>query len=833
LSAALFDNSWSSVPLQTVTLQPGPGSNDGTDDGSDNKGKDAGFTLSPSWYLNDGSGAYIWLFNSSCNIGLYPGFLQFSLNGMPKQNISKAEIQVYTLVYFNGSGWPWSIDPIISLSRLTQAWDEMAVIPSNQPTLDSTVLDSHTIDTLGGSGTPYIEFQDWLSFDITDLYKGWADGSIPNNGVAFQVNPYCVNGNIFSLYTSDNTDPTLRPKLVVTAECASPPSGMVSWWSGDGHAFDLVDDNDGTLMGNATYAEGIVGKAFNFDGVDDYVAVSLTTGFPSGTSARTIDAWFKTSAEAEQEIIHYGVADTNKSTYIGIDDTSDCAAASGTPYAGYKVLVGTWGGGSNLCGTTKVNDGLWHHVAATYDGSTTWKIYVDGILQSQTTAIPTNTENDLSMAIGRVKPGSLTPINYAFNGLIDELEVFSRALSQTEIQAIYNAGAAGKCKPCFEPPSDMVSWWPFDDGTGSVAYDSISSNDGTVYGATWSAGNVEGALSFDGVDDYVSVPDSPSVDFSPTSPITIDLWAYRTASDSTMHLIAKRDYCGSINFQIAFDQNTGLHFVGNSGGVVTNADLPLNTWTHLAGTFDGANTFKFYINGLLAGTGSGTLGPVNDFHLTIGKAGSCGYLFKGIIDEVEIFNRALSAEEIAAIYAAGSAGKCKTQSEPDVDQDGVPDATDNCVNIPNATQEDSDSDSIGDACDNCPYVSNPDQQDTNHNGIGDICENRPDLSGNWTRLLVSNQSKALLGYIRVSNTGNRNASNFYVSFYISNDGQSLDTLLKKIPVYGLAAGRSKDLSLSQVSRTSLSGKYLIAVIDSGNQVAESNEANNRTVRLIP
>jgi subtilase family serine protease len=109
----------------------------------------------------------------------------------------------------------------------------------------------------------------------------------------------------------------------------------------------------------------------------------------------------------------------------------------------------------------------------------------------------------------------------------------------------------------------------------------------------------------------------------------------------------------------------------------------------------------------------------------------------------------------------------------------------------------------------------------------------PDLSGSWTRLLVSYQGRALLGYIRVSNTGNRNASNFYVSCYISNDGQGLDTFLKRIPVYWLPAGKSTDLGLAQVSRTSLSGKYIIAVIDSGNQVAESNETNNRAVRLIP
>ena len=209
---------------------------------------------------------------------------------------------------------------------------------------------------------------------------------------------------------------------------------------------------------------------------------------------------------------------------------------------------------------------------------------------------------------------------------------------------------------CVQPPTSMVSWWP---GDGD-ANDLVGTNTGTLMnGATFAVGMVSQAFSLDGVDDYVSVPDSPSVNFNPTSPITIDLWAYRTASDTTMHLIAKRLNCGSINFQIAFDPSSGLHFVGDNGGVVTHTDLPLNTWTHLAVTFDGVSTFRFYINGSLTATGSGTLGPVNNFPLTIGKAGSCGYLFKGLIDEVELFNRALTAEEILAIYNAGSNGKCK------------------------------------------------------------------------------------------------------------------------------------------------------------------------------
>ena len=218
---------------------------------------------------------------------------------------------------------------------------------------------------------------------------------------------------------------------------------------------------------------------------------------------------------------------------------------------------------------------------------------------------------------------------------------------------------------CVQPPPNLVSWWPGDGNANDIK----DGNNGTLQnGATFAAGLVGQAFSFNGLNQFVSVPDSPNLDFGASSPITVDLWAFRTATNPVMHLVGKRNDCSAssteINYQMALNTVSGEGLVFGSGfgnEAATGIDLPLNAWTFLAGTFDGT-TWRLYVNGLLKTTAGGNLGPINAAPLEIGGSGSCA-TFGGLIDEVEIFNRALSGQEIQAIFNAGSAGKCKTPQQ--------------------------------------------------------------------------------------------------------------------------------------------------------------------------
>jgi glucose/arabinose dehydrogenase len=198
------------------------------------------------------------------------------------------------------------------------------------------------------------------------------------------------------------------------------------------------------------------------------------------------------------------------------------------------------------------------------------------------------------------------------------------------------------------PSTGLVGAWGFDEAAGTTALDSSGSgNPGTVSGATRTTGKYGGALTFDGVNDWVTVPDANALD---VNRMTLEAWVRPTGLGDWRAVLLK-EQPGQLVYALYASTDTNRP----SGHVFTSGDMALrgpsvlaaNTWSHLAFTWDGA-TSRLYVNGAqvasaaLAGTAATSTGS-----LRIGGNSIWGEWFGGAIDEVRVYNRALSAAEVA------------------------------------------------------------------------------------------------------------------------------------------------------------------------------------------
>ncbi|MCP3918092.1 MAG: LamG domain-containing protein [bacterium] len=223
--------------------------------------------------------------------------------------------------------------------------------------------------------------------------------------------------------------------------CTPAPPGLVSWWSGDGSADDLVGGNDGALAFGAGYAPGFVtsgnGLAFDLDGVDDRVEILTSFGL-SPAETVSVSAWIRVAQPTTQFMCVYDRFETHDGFGLGVKP-------AGTACFGVNGQAGS------IAGTTSVVDGSWRHLTGTYDrNASELKVYVDGVLEGTAAygaPIDYNPQPRNNIGWCRNTPGTTFP----FLGLVDEVLVFDRALDDAEVAAMFLAGAAGVCKPCQAP----------------------------------------------------------------------------------------------------------------------------------------------------------------------------------------------------------------------------------------------------------------------------------------------------------------------------------------------------------------------------------------------
>jgi hypothetical protein len=432
--------------------------------------------------------------------------------------------------------------------------------------------------------------------------------------------------------------------------CVRPGSGLVSWWQGECDASDSAGNNPGELVNGASCESGMVGFGFSLYGPWEE-SVEIPYQSTMATPSLTIETWVYPSAQIDWQAFIFGQS-YGRQLIVRAGEVGLKVAMVITDEDGVFYEAGPSG---------EIPIGQWTHLAGTWDG-TYLRVYTNGVMAAQgTPGISGPGDSACGFSIGGIN-NSCGSDQY-FTGVIDEVSLYDRALLAGEVNAIFAAGSAGKCKSppaCVSYPPATVAWWSFE----GDASDNFRNNPGVLQnGTNFASGKVGEALNLNGVDQCVTVAYSPGLG---STNFSVEAWVNPSGQVDGQAFIFGQGYGrqldvhpGNWGISVAFYVCTDpydWHELDSSG------EIPIGEWTHLVGTWDGTN-LSLYINGALDQQAVPGIVPWDSgcsFNIG-GLWDSCGYsgqFFNGLIDETACYNQALSAADVQALYNAGSAGKC-------------------------------------------------------------------------------------------------------------------------------------------------------------------------------
>lgn len=410
-------------------------------------------------------------------------------------------------------------------------------------------------------------------------------------------------------------------------------------------AHDVIGGNYGIISNSVWKIKDncVSGGCLYFDGTADNVAISSPV-YISPDPGFTITHWIKTSSSSRQ-VYTIGNAGGGNGYRFGI--------SSGR----IAFLVGNSGAYTETtCGTKTVNDNQWHTITGVVTTST-FTCYIDG--EYEATANISDYTGMSTVAPGIGAPPCCTD----FAGYIDEPKFFDYPLTPDQIKVEYNRGAGvaigvGSTSIGSTTP---IAHWNFNEGAGSTTHDVISSNHGNfgTGGSTpsWTQdGKNTKALVFDGVNSLVDIPNIPNeLKLITSSTFTISAWINPSATTASVYYpIVANQRSTSLFFGLYGNSpRLGLDDGFMSSGAAVNTD----EWSHVVVTYDGGTTqATFYVDGKQYNTATNSdIASSTYTNLYIGYESRWPERFVGKIDEVKVFNYALTPEEIAIEYNRGSA----------------------------------------------------------------------------------------------------------------------------------------------------------------------------------
>jgi RHS repeat-associated protein len=417
---------------------------------------------------------------------------------------------------------------------------------------------------------------------------------------------------------------------------ATPPIASYAFNEGSGEtAGDTAANHDAAVDG-ATWVEGKYGKALSFNGASSCVSVPNSVDLQLAGSF-TLEAWVKPANTTQWAPVFFKEAESfySYSLFFGAFEAGHVQ--------GY-VADEPWEW-SEVESPEKLVANTWSHIAMTSDG-TTLRLYVNGKLADTASAKSAMESN------GPLQIGCSKTFNQYYQGLIDEVRIYDRSLTATEVEADKEIAIENSV------PDGPSAAYGFDENANSTAYDFTGTHDGAIKHPNpsipvWTDGKYGHALAFNGEDTCVEVPDS--VDLQLSQAFTIEAWVNPDHAQEFAPVFFKEAetfYSYSL-YLGAFNSGHLEGFLANEPEEWTEVEspemMPAKTWTHVAMTSDGLH-MRLYVNGKLVDTGSSKSAMESKGPLEIGCAKTADHsfnqFFEGKIDEVRVYNRSLGGAEL-------------------------------------------------------------------------------------------------------------------------------------------------------------------------------------------
>ena len=531
----------------------------------------------------------------------------------------------------------------------------------------------------------------------------------------------------------------------VRAQC---PGGITNYWTFNTDNPSITRDTIGTCdgsngMNSSSAPTGQVGKASDFNG-SRYISFPDYPAY-NWTSSLSVTLWCKFTNLSDKPMVMLG-CDKNESTHWWIG----AEATSGRP--SFYLYDNTRTGGG-VIGSATIHNNVWHFMAATYNASdNSLRLYVDGVLVADSTRSYANPFTaDTIMGMGAMNRN--TNWDFYYTGLLDEVALYNRSLTSSEITQLYSKGLSSESycmmltskpefisdpvngvqlgdtysydvdavglpdpiyslivapagmtinditgaitwdpvetgtynvlvqaqniagntnqaftvkvvDPCIE---GMLTYFTFEEGSGDKVFDDAYFIQGMLHNnPVWDTGIDGGGLIFNGTDQYMTFPDDQNYyDWPVGKSFSFEIWCKSLETENELQVLIGRETAGSTHWWVGTQSATGnasffLYDAAQNGGGISGAtSINDGEWHHIVTVRDAATGYnKLYVDGSLEADTVFTYsaGFVSSADVQVAnflQGGQHNYFFDGILDEIAIYDRALTEAEVREHYSKG------------------------------------------------------------------------------------------------------------------------------------------------------------------------------------